>query len=434
MAFTLSQLKTDLSRRVAPADPSDSKDFYGAVETSAYSLLSKIKPKELSRRAIIENALYDQVNRYSCPEDLDTNKIMQWYRMALNNGGRQQFLGFGSQVSNRSFDAVSSSRGISGVQDWGGVDSAGSLFTIEYQSGKKFIKVIDGLPNTGLTISNMNSISDDNGTWNTFGNVVNLATDNLTYLTGTASLRFDINTTTTTGGLENYNLEAKDLSEYLNVGKVFTWLDIPNQNQIQTITIDLFSSLTDYYSITVSSPHDVDQFQLGQNMLGFALDREVMNTVGSPNPQAITGVRFTFVTNGTLQMNSVRMDNIVARKGHVYGVQYISNQMFQDTVSNLWKSRPTLDSDIIHVEYDTYNLLLDFCTVELANELMTDSDGRQNIRIYEEKLGRSVMEYKKRHKEEFIDETQTLRNFGVPYGYYGGRGFGNGGLPQNRNS
>ena len=430
MIKTVAQLKTDIYRNISPAKPSDSKDENGAIVQAVEEMLSIIKPKELSRRVIVENALYDQVNAYTCPEDLDTNKIMQWYRLK----GNREVDGFYNpmtQVTNRAFDA--STRGGNG----GNWASAQNLFTIEYQSSKKFLKVSDYHNNTGTTINNMDSITS-NGTWNVFGNLVNLATDNLTYVAGKGSLRFDLNTSSTTGGIISSGMTSVDLTSYLNVGKVFTWIDLPNVTQLQTVTLDMFSSPTDYYSITVNSPHDTNQFQLGQNLLGFEMDSSTMNTVGTPNPADINQIRFTFVTNGTLLMNSVRIDNVVARKGVVYGLQYISNQIFKDATSQLMKWRPTEDSDIIVLEYDTYQVLLASCTNIFASELVngygtTVVSGRL-ANPYVNAFVAAINEYKKRHKEEYIDETQNMRAFGAPYGWYGDQNYLSGHRGHNPNN
>jgi hypothetical protein len=247
---TVGQLKTDIFRNIAPAKPSDSKDINGAIQEAADRMLGFIKPKELSKRVIIENALYDQVNRYSCPDDLDTNKIMQWYKLD-GNKSTDTWARPMMQVTNRSFDDSSRHH-----------NQHNNIFTIEYQSSKKFIKVSDFHGNTGLTINEMNSITE-NGTWNTGGNVVNIATDNLTYVSGSGSIRFDINTSSSTGFIENFTMDSVDINDYLNVGKIFTWIDLPEINELQSVTLDLFSSPTDYYSITVISPHDTNQFQLG---------------------------------------------------------------------------------------------------------------------------------------------------------------------------
>jgi hypothetical protein len=401
---TVGQFKNDIYRNIAPARPSDSKDVNGAIESAAEKMLSEVKPKELSKRVIVENALYDQVNRYTCPDDLDTNKIMQWYRLAQDKAS-YWFRNI-QQVSNRDFDLRTGRH----------KEDSSSVFTIEYQSGKKFIKVNDkNQVNSELVIHTMDSVSD-NGLWNVFGNTENIARDDLTYVTGSGSIRVDINDSFNEGGIVNTTLQPVDITEYLNVGKVFTWLDLPQLNGVISVRLDLHSDTNDYYSITVTRPHDTNQFQLGQNLLGFRLDRETMNTIGNPDPKNINEVRLTFVTTATFNLNSVRIDNIVARKGDVYGIQYISNRVFKSPQSQITYSRPQQDSDEIILEYDTYQLLLAFASYELGRELLTDKQDVQNL---EKDMLKAVIVYKKRNKEEFIDQTQSLRNFGVNYGYYG---------------
>lgn len=360
---TVAQLKTDIYRDISPAKPSDSKDPNGAIEQAAQDMLSIVKPLELSKRTVIENALYDQINQFNCPDDLDTNKIMQWYKLKDQKNVDRFFNGM-TQTTNRAFDQLTHRP-----------NPNANIFTIEYQSGKKFIKVSDFSNNTGDTIHDMNSITS-NGTWIVGGNLVNLTTDNLTYFQGNGSLRFDLNNSGTVGTMETFGMTSVNLTDYLNVGKVFTWLDLPNLNQLQTVTLDMYSSPTDYYSITVNSPHDTNEFQLGTNMLGFSMNVDSMNTIGTPNPADINKIKFTFTTSGTLTMNSIRIDNVVARKGSVYGIQYISNQIFQDTTTGLMKSRPTLDSDLIALEYDTYQLLRAHCVEVFGNELVNDKATR----------------------------------------------------------
>lgn len=407
MAFTVSQIVSDASRRISPANPADSRDILGAVGDAARRLLSVITPKDLSKRVEIENALYDQVYRFNCPEDLDSKNIMQWYRL---NQVRNvdTFYHPMRQVTNRRFDQHK------------GNDK--NLFTVEWQSGVKFLKVSDFQGNNpGNTIHKMESITE-NGTWNVFGNVVNLTTDNLTYIAGNGSLRVDVNTSSNTGGIENFTMTPVDISEYFTVGKVFTWVYLPNLNQLQTITLDLFSAAGDYYSITVNSPHDTNQFQLGWNLVGFPLDTRFMTTNGTPNPADINHIRLTLVTNGTLLMNSVRFDNIVLRSGAVYGIQYVSDYMFHDAQTGLWKQVPTDPSDIIHVDGEVYNVLVSNLAVILGQELFTGKTSTTDLNALKDMLKMDTKEYKKRNKEEFIEEQQQFYNFGVPFGL-GNRGY-----------
>jgi|SRR6187551_3588673 len=409
---------TSINRKVSPGNVNQSRDKFGALAEAASNTLSKIKPKELSRRVIIENALYDQTSRYKCPEDLDQKNVMQWFRLrGLRN--TDTFYHPMLQTTNRRFDQHQT--------------ADRNLFTIEWDKGVKFIKVSDfkenangtGQVNAGLTISKMDSINDTNNSiWQSFGNATNLITDNLTYIAGSGSLRFSLNSSATIGGLENFNLATFDLTQYMIVGKVFTWLNLPNINQIQTVTLEMFSSAGNGYSITVSSPHDCNSFQEGWNLLGFNLDPSVMTTIGTPNPAMLNHVRFTIVSNGTLVMDEVRFDNIVARKGAVYGIQYISNQIFRDT-SGLWKSAPTDGSDEVMLDYEAYQCYLLEASYLIGQEIFTDT-GTSKSGMTAGKLGNLSQDldknyawYKKRYKEEFIPEQQEFYRFGVPYGYYG---------------
>lgn len=413
MYNTIAQTITSINRKVSPGNVNQSRDLYGALAEGARRLLGKIKPKELSKRVIIENALYDQVFKYKCPDDLDQQNVMQWFRLK-DNRNVDTFYHPMRQTTNRAFD-----------QQWRGNSN---LFTIEWDKGVRFIKVsatdnrdnsnsING-SNNGTTIHDMNSLTD-NGTWNTFGNVTNLVRDNLTYVAGNASLRFDINDSSNTGGLENFNITPVDLSSFMMVGKVFTWLWVPNLNQIQTVQLEMYSSDGNGYSITVNSPHDTDQFQLEQNMLGFVMDPNTMVTIGTPDPKAINHIKITFTTNGTLLMQGVRLDNIVARKGTVYGIQYISNFMFRDR-NGLTFIQPQSVSDDVMLDFEAYQLYLQECACVIGEEIFTDtarSNQPSKLAGMYTKLDAEYAKYKKLHKAEYIDEQQDFYRWGVPFGY-----------------
>lgn len=434
MSYPVSQLLSDLNRRISPSTTDQSRDIFGVINEGARRLLGQIKPQELSRRVIVENALYDQVNRFHCPDDLDQKNVMQFYRLK-GNVEVDSFYYPMRQTTNRRFDQQRT------------YDR--NLFTIEWQSGAKFLKISDqssfvrnndfngnGFDQTnntgGLTINTCDGVTV-NGLWSVFGNVVNLTTDNLTYVAGSGSLRFDINTSSNTGGILNTTITPVDLTQFLVKGKIFTWLDIPNLNQIQTVTLDLFSNpanlTTDYYSMTVTSPHDTPTFQLGQNQMGFIFDPSSgMQVIGFPDPANIAAIRVTFVTNGTLSMNSIRLDNIVARFGRVFGVQYISKYIFEEASSGIWKEEATNASDLIHLDFGAYELLLNECAVTLGQEVLTDTGiGRKGF--VSGKLGEmrrdlddKYYQYRKFWKSEFIDEQQQPYNFGVPFGYQRGWG------------
>lgn len=423
---TINDLIGAANRKISPQSTANARDIYGSIAESGRNVLSKIKPKDLSRRTIIENALYDQTNRFECPNDLDQQNVMQWFRLDQRRNTDTFYFPM-IQTSNRRFDQYK-------VSDR-------NLFTIEYQTGRKFVKVSDmghlagqntGVSNAasnsggGVVLHNMDAI-DTNGLWYTFGNAVDIATDNLTYLSGTGSVRCNLNTSSTIGGLINTTIQPVDISEYFIKGKVFTWVDIQDLNQLQTVTLDLFSNptdlTTDYYSMTVNSPHDCPKFQEGPNLLGFLLDpNNGMTTVGTPNPANIAAIRVTFVTNGTVTMKNVRVDNIIGKLGVVFGIQYISKYLFEDK-NGYWKENASDLQDVIHVEFEVYQLLVEELSVVLGQEIFTDTVMNRKGLIFGKigqmtsQLAAKYVQYNKMHKAEFIDEQQEFYNFGVPFGY-----------------
>lgn len=415
--FQVSNVIQDLSRKVSPGNITDSRDIFGVLSEGARKMLLKISPYELTRRTPIENAIYSDVFKYAAPIDMNEKKVVQWYKLnypgTSGNVTPDTFFHPIRQVTNRQFEQLKGS----GF----GYNQGYNVFTTEWQSGVRFIKVSDFYRNDtkslGETIHKMDSLTED-GTWNVFGNAVNLTLDDLNYVAGSGSLRFDMNTSAASGGIENFTMTPKDISEYFNVGKVFMWMTVPNLNQIQTITLRLGSSLTDYYEVTSNSPHDTTQFQLGQNLVGFALDKRTINQTGTPNPAAITYVRIEFTTNSTLLLEDVRLDNIIAKKGSVFGIQYVSEYLFHDASTGLWKERPTDTSDFIHVESDTYEVYLSECAVILGQEIFSGTRGDADLKKLESERKMAYKEYKQAHKEEFIDVQQQFYQYGVPFGYY----------------
>ena len=120
MAFpTTDDLIRAVNRKISPQTTANARDIYGSIAEAARNLLATIKPKDLSRRTIIENALYDQVNRFECPNDLDQQNVMQWFRLDQRRNTDTFYFPM-IQTSNRRFDQFR-------VNDR-------NLFTVEYQT------------------------------------------------------------------------------------------------------------------------------------------------------------------------------------------------------------------------------------------------------------------------------------------------------------
>lgn len=382
--FTSQNIKADVARKIHGAV---SESFFGSLNEGARQFLNTVDAYETKRRTTIESALYDQVDKYYLPIDLKDQKIIDIRKQILTDRTyRDSF----DNVSNRTFDKYNS--GANGVGAW-------RTFTIEANDNVKFIRIKDNLQNTTLILNTADSLTN-NGSWNVYGSVSNLRVDNLNYLTGVGSLRFDIGTTTS-GALEDADITPVDLTNYLVSGALFTWLYLPNPTSMTNVTLKWGSSAVDYNSFTVTAPHNNTVWMTGWNLLKFPLDG--YQVFGNPNNAAINRLRLEFQTTGG-PMPSVRIDNIVARQGIVYGMEYYSEYLFSDPITGLWKPQSFDLSDNINLSTTSYNLLMLLVSVIEAQEVRnSQTDVNQLKADFREQLGN----YLASNKSEFIKPTET---------------------------
>lgn len=341
--YTVQELAEDINSKLGNGSVTvNVADFYARIDEGRRKMLRQIDPPELVREAYLEEAIYDQVNAYAIPSDLEYTNVINLRKLSgyRNVDRMEQPL---EQVYRRRFDQKR--RGSKNV------------FSINYTNGLKTMSVFrpSGLPrNQSIVINEADSLTEG-GTWNAGGNVVNLTFDRLKHISGHGAIKFDFNDSATTGFIEVLLTTPVDLYSFLETGAVFTWLDIANFQILSTVTMTLESAPGQSYQMTVNAPHDDNQWINDWNLLKYQLSS--MTPVGAPNPRAINKVRFDFVTNG-LVMNGCHIDNIIARRGQVYQIDYQSAYIIQDAITGAWKKRATSPNDIILAEEDTYQILM----------------------------------------------------------------------------
>lgn len=424
--YTVGTLRIDIDSNLHAGGTSGLQDFYRTVDKGRRAVIGKVRPEELIRKAYIEQALYPHVDRYAIPEDMKYSDIIDLNLLA---GYRNvDTMNYPLEVVyRRRFDQK----------------RAGShnIVNIGYENGVKYARIFsplrggreganNSLPNAPQfqVINNCDSLTA-NGTWNVGGNVVNLRLDELNHVIGHGSLSFDINNSSTTGFIENFGLTAVDLHTFLQRGATFAWLNLPIPKEMLAVKITLGSSLTDVYTATVNQPHDNNVFTDGWNLLKYMMNN--LTVVGTPNPSAITYVRFDFTTTGQ-PIPNCHLDNIICRMGRVYEMTYNSAYMFIDAFTGAWKKIPTANSDIIVAEEDTYQLLLKESTLAAQQELYGSAYGAQSdVQNVAEELVGLYKTFKKEHKSEMVLPQDEARVYGNIYDGYSetpmpGSGFYNG--------
>lgn len=404
--YTIHNLSVDIDRKLHSGGVADLQNFYSTVDEGRRNMFKFIAPPEMKRTAYIENALYDQVNKYAIAADVKSQlitdiKMLSGYRN-LDTWERPL-----EQVYQRETDQK----------------RRDNIFSVNYFNG---VKSIDMYHPTGLRqcqhllINDANSLSD-NGFWNVGGNVVNLQLDKLNFVTGKGSLRFDINDSSTSGFIENFSFTPVNIYDYLQVGATFTWLDLPIPAEMLSVKLTLGSNTTDLstdlYQCTVNQPHDNNIFSTGWNLLKFMLDN--LTQVGYPNPRAIGYVRFDFETTGQ-PIPACHLDNVVVRKGVVYEMSYNSRWCIIDAPTQAWKKIATSNSDQLPFEEDTYQIFMLECAMAASKELYANNFGAaSDIDDIKAELALAYKEYMQDHKIEIIEPMQHQNLYGRnAFGYY----------------
>lgn len=405
--YRLEDVAADVNRKLHSGNVNQCKDFYGSVDEGRRNMLKKIIPQEMVRTAYLEQAIYDQVDKYAVPNEMKYGDVITIKKLSAYRNVDRYAVPL-ANVYQREMDQK----------------RRDNIFSVNWSSGLKTMSIrhLYGAHECAhLTLNKADSLSD-NGQWNVGGNITGLQVDKLKYITRDGSLRFNINNSGTSGWIENHTMKPVDIQDYLQIGALFTWLDIPYFKTITSVKCTFGSSLTDTYDYTVNAPHDNNEFINAWNLLKFPLDG--LNKTGNPNLRAIIYVRFDITTTGEIA-NACHLDNIVVRKGVVFEMEYNSAYCIIDPETLVWKQKGTELSDLLPFEEDTYQIFMLETAMVVQKEVYALNGGSINdINDIKGDLQVAYFDYARAHKAQYIEPEQHTNLYGrMRYGYYGTNGF-----------
>lgn len=402
--YTVYNLEVDVKRKIHGGSITD---LQSSLDEGRRNMIGNIKPPEIIRTAFLEQAVYDQVTKYSTPEDLKYDNIIDIQMLSAYRN---------LDTLQHPLDLVYSRQFAQKRRN------ARNVVSIINENGVKYAQIYHprGLKECQhLVLNDVNSLNA-NGTWNVGGNVGNLRLDELNHITKKASLSFDINDSSNTGFIENFTMKAVNIYDYLNKGAYFAWLSVPLPREMMSVKMTLGSNsadlTTDLYTATVNQPHDNNEFVEGWNLLKYMLNN--LNSVGNPNPKAITYVRFDFTTTGE-PIPGCNLDNLVVRKGVVYQMRYNSQYCIIDPLTRAWKQRTTSNSDILPLEEDTYSILMLETALVVQEELYANNFGAStDVTSIKSQLYDKYEQYRLNHTDETLEPTEESYVFGTMYDGY----------------
>lgn len=381
MAFLISDLKNDVVSMMHGTTEAKIQGFDNLIDRAARDVLTEVDPAETKRIEQITNAIHTRVFDYSAPSDLKGNKIID-IRPQVNRNLGDNF----SQLYSEQFDLQKRT-------------TVFDLFQVEFDTGTKFLRIKKDV-GSGKTIHDLNSISG-NGTWAVGNDATNLTEDRLQFISGSTSLNFDMDGSTTDGFIENSTFTAIDLSADEDLSSIFLFVFFPDSSAITSVDLRWGSDTTNFWNRTVTAPH-FGAFQNGWNL--FRFDWNGATKTLSPDASAINLLRVTINYDGVADTD-FRVDNIVSRLGTIFEIVYYSKFIFSSS-AGVFIERVAADTDIINLDTDSFNLLV-YKAAQLAAQQIQGEDASFDVNFFNSEWDRVISKYKQMYKSEVEKPTQS---------------------------
>lgn len=334
MSATLSQIKEDIKPKLHGVGSLDKVpgNFYRHCYEAGNRVLNKIDPKSTIRSSQIVNALYGRIYDYQAPVDIKGNKVVD-----IKPQGKRSVTDSIFSTSRREFD----------IKKY--LDSV----NIKEVDGIKYLRVSKDL-GAPLFLHNCDSVTAD-GTWVASEDASGLVADSYRYLGGVASLRFNLSGSTGVGKITISDMSPKDISSLEDVGAIFKNLYWPSATAPTSVELRWGSGSSNYWTKTVTTPHELTTFRQGWNLLRF--DWSSATEVGTPDSSAIDYIQVILTyTSGTI-INNVYIDGISAHREIPYDIEYFSSYLWKNS-SGVYLEQPTADTDTINLDGTAYNIFI----------------------------------------------------------------------------
>ena len=375
----------------------------GVINRAARQLLIEVDPQETKRTLPFVNPIFSEVFDYALPVDLKGNRVID-IRPQVNRNPSDYF----AQWYNQQFDRVKTFS----VQD---------SFSIQFNTGFKFIRINAPTLLPGITINSADSVND-NGVWATTGTATNVQTDNVNFASGSGSLKFDLaaNVPGSIGGLENANMNPIDLSEEKNQSSIFFWVYLPTASQVSSVSIKWGSSNANYYTRSMAITSTGTIFQDGWNLL--QANWLGATQVGVPDDKNIGYLAVDYTYNG-LPQTAIRLDSIVCRQGSILEIEYYSKYMFRDLITGGFQETVTDDTNVINLDTESYNLLLCLSSLYCVQQLIDIGDNF-DLSFFTNQYNSALARYKGMYKSEVtLPQIPYYTQPNPSYRRFFGRGF-----------
>lgn len=361
------------------------RNVEGAMERAANTMLSKIDPIDTMRTASLAELVHDDVYNYSLPSDY--KKIIDLYPQAKRNL---------ADTANRNFTERFDLRKM----------MSDKTISIEGSEGVKLIR-INWRKRQPKTMNQMDSLTA-NGTWSAYGSATGVSVDNIDYVSGNGSIKFNL--VATGDGLKNNNMTAVDLTNEDEIGEFFMRFKIKNTADLAKLTsVSLLwgNDLSANYwtGVAQTAQHDGTAFRVGWNEVSFPWS--TATETGTVNPVTIDTLRPTFATTGAI--TGIQVDNITCSIGANFDMKYYSKFLLKNS-AGVWITKTTDVSDTIVLDNDAI-VIYQLETLKQCAHQIEGSDSTFDISWANSELDALYKRYKVSYPSQ---AKQAISYYGTP--------------------
>ena len=174
---------------------------------------------------------------------------------------------------------------------------------------------------------------------------------------------------------------------------------MPDKDRISNVELRWGNDESNYWSTSVTSPHDQDEFKRGWNILRF--DWDGATEEGTVDPTAIDYIKIIITYDGTADTD-FRFDRLSCSIGEIWELVYYSKYLFQSS-GGTWKETVTADTDVVNLDTDGYNLFL-LEALKLISQQQQGEDASFDYTYATNELTELYPKYKANHPSEALSQ------------------------------
>ena len=330
-------------------------------ERSAATFLLKCHPLESMRTAPLASVVHDDLNNYALASDFGSliDLIPQADRQSWD-------VAFRDRAGRFDVEKARKNRTVS----------------IEGSEGTKIAR-INWKSRASKVLNTLNSLTA-NGTWAVAGGATNLALDEVTKFSGSASIKFDA--PTSGSGIKTTDMTAVDLTDENGVADcIFAIYLESDYAYLTSVTPVWGNDLTTKFWTGVAQTAQADgtAFKLGWNLIKASW--KAATQTGTVAPSTIDSFQVTVAVSAA--MTNLRVDNVMFSIGRAFDHKYYSKYLYKNADTGAWISKPRSnnDDDLVVVDNDTLPQFLMELLIDMAHQ-MEGTDSSFDINFAERKL------------------------------------------------